>query len=57
MMITPVLKLISHVSKYFTLLPGDVILTGTPAGVGRLMSGDQLELIIADKYTFKTSVK
>ena len=26
--------LIGHLSQYFTLLPGDVILTGTPAGVG-----------------------
>lgn len=33
-MIFPVTELISYVSRYLTLVPGDVILTGTPAGVG-----------------------
>lgn len=39
-MITPTLALVAHISQTFTLLPGDVVLTGTPAGVGPLQSGD-----------------
>jgi 2-keto-4-pentenoate hydratase/2-oxohepta-3-ene-1,7-dioic acid hydratase in catechol pathway len=35
--------LVSYISEAFTLLPGDVILTGTPAGVGRLSPGDRVE--------------
>jgi len=31
-----------------TLVPGDVILTGTPSGVGPIHAGDQLEAIIGD---------
>ena len=37
-------ELLSQMSHYFTLLPGDVVLTGTPAGVGPLAAGDQLSL-------------
>ncbi|MTB65741.1 fumarylacetoacetate hydrolase family protein [Providencia sp. wls1943] len=47
-MITPVLPLISYMSRFFTLRPGDVILTGTPEGVGPLASGDMLKLTIND---------
>jgi len=35
--------LVSYISEAFTLLPGDVILTGTPAGVGRIEAGDRVE--------------
>ncbi len=34
--------LIEEVSRYFTLMPGDMIFTGTPAGVGPVQSGDRL---------------
>jgi len=44
-------------SQFFTLLPGDLVLTGTPAGVGPLYSGDQLELALANKLHIKTSVR
>lgn len=37
-------KMIAHASEAFTLLPGDVILTGTPAGVGPLVAGDTVEV-------------
>lgn len=43
-MLTPIPQLLSHISQTFTLLPGDVVITGTPAGVGKLASGDQLQL-------------
>ncbi|WP_336651672.1 MULTISPECIES: fumarylacetoacetate hydrolase family protein [unclassified Leucobacter] len=39
-------RIVAHASEAFTLLPGDVILTGTPAGVGRLEAGDTVEVEI-----------
>ncbi|AJQ99045.1 MULTISPECIES: fumarylacetoacetate hydrolase family protein [Hafnia] len=45
-MITPILPLISYMSRYFTLRAGDIILTGTPQGVGPLVSGDMLTLSV-----------
>jgi len=39
-------RLVSFVSTNITLLPGDVILTGTPSGIGRIQSGDRLEVRI-----------
>lgn len=47
-MLFPVLELIAHMSQSFTLEPGDIILTGTPAGVGPLAAGDQLEATLSD---------
>lgn len=41
-MIWPVTEIISHLSRYFTLLPGDLIFTGTPSGVGPVIVGDTL---------------
>ncbi|WP_411358673.1 fumarylacetoacetate hydrolase family protein [Pseudidiomarina salilacus] len=43
-MLTPIAELVAHISHVFTLEPGDVVLTGTPAGVGPLAVGDTLEL-------------
>lgn len=43
LMITPVAQLISYLSTVFTLEEGDLILTGTPAGVGQVVSGDRLQ--------------
>lgn len=43
LMIHNVPKLISYVSQNMTLLPGDVILTGTPAGITRINSGELVE--------------
>ena len=45
-MIYPVAQIVSFASESLTLLPGDVILTGTPSGVGPIHSGDQLEAVI-----------
>jgi 2-keto-4-pentenoate hydratase/2-oxohepta-3-ene-1,7-dioic acid hydratase in catechol pathway len=45
-MIRGVRELISIVSQAFTLLPGDVIMTGTPAGVGLVNEGDRCEIEI-----------
>ncbi len=41
-------QIVSFASQALTLLPGDVILTGTPSGVGPLRAGDALEARIAD---------
>lgn len=43
-MIFSVAELISAISEGFTLLPGDVILTGTPAGVGQVEEGNEVEI-------------
>ncbi|GAB3302171.1 fumarylacetoacetate hydrolase family protein [Pseudoclavibacter terrae] len=45
-MITSVAKLVEYASSVFTLLPGDIILTGTPAGVGPLAKGDTVTCTI-----------
>jgi 2-keto-4-pentenoate hydratase/2-oxohepta-3-ene-1,7-dioic acid hydratase in catechol pathway len=45
MTLTPA-QLISHISQTITLLPGDVVLTGTPPGVGPLEPGDSVEIEI-----------
>lgn len=43
-MIHKIIPLIACMSRFFTLKTGDIILTGTPAGVGPLNSGDELEV-------------
>lgn len=55
-MITPVLPLIAYISRYFTLMPGDIVLTGTPAGVGPLSSGDMLTVELVNVISVETSV-
>jgi len=45
-MIFPVAETIAFISKNFTLLPGDIIATGTPSGVGRIAHGDVVEIEI-----------
>ncbi|MFO7577465.1 MAG: fumarylacetoacetate hydrolase family protein [Pelovirga sp.] len=42
-MMRSVEEIVAEISTYFTLEPGDIILTGTPAGVARINSGDRLE--------------
>jgi 2-keto-4-pentenoate hydratase/2-oxohepta-3-ene-1,7-dioic acid hydratase in catechol pathway len=46
LMIWKIPELIADASRYFTLEPGDVVLTGTPAGVGSLEPGDELVMEI-----------
>jgi fumarylpyruvate hydrolase len=46
-MIWKVPEIVSVLSAYFTLAPGDVILTGTPAGVGPVQRGDLLKAQVA----------
>ena len=42
----PTFQLVSFISKVMTLLPGDVIATGTPAGIGPMQVGDTIEIVI-----------
>ncbi len=55
-MLNPVIPLIVHMSQYFTLKPGDIILTGTPKGVGELHSGDKLRFKLMDKLQLETNI-
>ena len=50
-------ELIEYVSKYFTLKIGDVIFTGTPAGVAKVNPDDVLVGFIADEEFFKIRIK
>ncbi len=50
-MIFPIVELISHLSRYFTLNPGDLVFTGTPEGVGPVKSGDKMTAILGDHIT------
>ena len=49
--------IVSFISAHMTLLPGDVILTGTPAGVGPIQSGDRLEVRISGLAPLINTVK
>ena len=56
MMIHRIPAIISYMSGRFTLEPGDVILTGTPAGVSRIVSGDHLTAEIPGVATLRVAV-
>lgn len=55
-MIRTVQSLVSFISQIMTLHPGDVIATGTPAGVGRLAAGDTVSVIIENIGTLTNKV-
>ena len=50
-------QLVSFISTNLTLLPGDIILTGTPSGVGPIASGDRLEVRIQGFTPLVNTVK
>jgi 2-keto-4-pentenoate hydratase/2-oxohepta-3-ene-1,7-dioic acid hydratase in catechol pathway len=50
-------SIIEHVSKYFTLKIGDLIFTGTPAGVANVKIGDTLEAFVGENKLLTTFVK
>ena len=57
LMIFAIDDLITHISKYFTLKIGDLIYTGTPAGVGPVSVGDRLEGFLEGDKKFDFQVK
>ncbi|KRA23641.1 2-hydroxyhepta-2,4-diene-1,7-dioate isomerase [Microbacterium sp. Root61] len=56
-MVHSVADIIAYASAAFTLLPGDVILTGTPAGVGPFEAGDTLEVEISGLGTLRNTAR
>jgi 2-keto-4-pentenoate hydratase/2-oxohepta-3-ene-1,7-dioic acid hydratase in catechol pathway len=57
MMIFKIPKIISFISRNFTLQAGDIIMTGTPAGVGPMKSGDFVEVDIEGIGVLRNSVR
>ncbi len=55
-MLFPLFELISHMSHNFTLLPGDVILSGTPEGVAALHAGDVLDARLGNVLRVQTVI-
>ncbi|MDR1711284.1 MAG: fumarylacetoacetate hydrolase family protein [Propionibacteriaceae bacterium] len=55
-MLRGVPELIAYISAFTTLLPGDVILTGTPAGVGQLAVGDEVSVSVSQIGTLSNPV-
>jgi 2-keto-4-pentenoate hydratase/2-oxohepta-3-ene-1,7-dioic acid hydratase in catechol pathway len=56
-MVHSVADIIAYASAAFTLLPGDVILTGTPAGVGPFVAGDTVEVEITGLGTLRNPAR
>ncbi len=56
-MIFSVQKVISYMSQYFSLNIGDLLFTGTPAGVGECMVGDTLTGYFKEEQVFETLIK
>lgn len=56
-MLFPVPEVISYLSNYFTLQQGDLLFTGTPAGVGPIAIGDVLEGSLNGNVLFTTHIK
>ncbi|MBS1752328.1 MAG: fumarylacetoacetate hydrolase family protein [Bacteroidetes bacterium] len=50
-------SIVAHISNYFSLNIGDIIFTGTPAGVEECVVGDDLEGFIEDESMFELSIK
>ena len=48
--------LVAYISRMMTLLPGDVILTGTPAGIGQLAEGDEVTVAIENVGALRNNV-
>ncbi|MGN8275560.1 fumarylacetoacetate hydrolase family protein [Pseudomonas sp. SMN5] len=57
LMLNPIVPMIQHMAGCFSLQAGDVILTGTPAGVGPLNVGDELVIELPGASRFESSVR
>ncbi len=56
LMLNPIVPMIQHMASQFSLQAGDVILTGTPVGVGPLNPGDELVLELPGASRFEGKV-
>ena len=56
-MVDSVPEIIAYASAAFTLLPGDVILTGTPAGIGPFDAGQTIEIEITGLGTLRNTAR
>jgi 2-keto-4-pentenoate hydratase/2-oxohepta-3-ene-1,7-dioic acid hydratase in catechol pathway len=56
-MVHSIPAIVAYASNVFTLLPGDVILTGTPAGVGPIIAGDTVEVSVSGLGTLANPVR
>jgi 2-keto-4-pentenoate hydratase/2-oxohepta-3-ene-1,7-dioic acid hydratase in catechol pathway len=54
--IFPLDAIIRYIAQVMTLLPGDLIATGTPSGVGPLVNGDKVEITVAGVGSLQNSV-
>ena len=57
LMLFPFDEIVAYVSQYFTLKKGDIIFTGTPAGVGPIAIGDKLEAFIEEEKLLEVEIK
>jgi 2-keto-4-pentenoate hydratase/2-oxohepta-3-ene-1,7-dioic acid hydratase in catechol pathway len=57
MMLTKINELIAYISTFFTLKIGDLIFTGTPAGVGKVEENDVLEGYLENQKLFRLQIK
>ncbi|HLT50467.1 MAG TPA: fumarylacetoacetate hydrolase family protein [Arenibacter sp.] len=57
LMIWKIDELISYISRFFTLKKGDIIFTGTPAGVGRVVANDYLAGSLGNKEMFSLNIR
>ncbi len=56
LMIFNVPQIVAYISSFMTLEPGDVVLTGTPAGVGKLERGDLVQVTVSGIGTLETHI-
>ncbi|MGH3494314.1 MAG: fumarylacetoacetate hydrolase family protein, partial [Sciscionella sp.] len=56
LMIYDVAAILAYVTSFMTLLPGDVVLTGTPAGVGPMRVGDEVSVSVEGIGTLTNQV-
>lgn len=56
-MLTGVDELVSYISRFFTLKMGDLIFTGTPAGVGMVKEGDHIEGFLEERKVLEFNVR
>ena len=56
LMLRDITELVVYISSFTTLLPGDVILTGTPAGVGELLPGHEVSVTVDGIGTLTNTV-